>query len=36
MGENKGFLLTIEWQVVNVVRVLEGEKTQHFTTITVD
>ena len=36
MGENKGFLLTIECQVVNVVRVLEGEKTEHFTTITVD
>ena len=36
MGENKEFLLTIECQVVNVVRVLEERKNQHFTTIIVD
>jgi len=36
-GRDKEFLLTIECQMVNVVRVLEdGKKNQHFTTIIVD
>ena len=36
MGENKEFLLSFECQVVNVVRVLEEGKIQHFIIIIVD